>query len=67
MLSIQIRYIVKILLNTNLSLTIIDAMDQNLIIFANKDISTNSRKIWGVLTNPEKIKIYLYGTNTITD
>jgi len=26
-----------------------------------------SKKVWETLTNPEKIKIYLFGTKTITD
>jgi len=53
MLYIRIQYFVKVLPTTNLPLTFIDAMDQNLIIFASIDISTNSKKIWDVLTNPD--------------
>ncbi len=31
------------------------------------EIHANAEKVWDVLTNPEKIKIYLFGTETITD
>jgi hypothetical protein len=30
-------------------------------------IQSTAPKIWDVLTNPEKIKVYLYGSNVITD
>lgn len=42
-------------------------MDLNLKVSANIEINTPTNKIWDVLTNPEKIKIYLFGTETITD
>ena len=41
-------------------------MDLNLKVSANIEINTPTNKIWDVLTNPEKIKIYLFGTETIT-
>ena len=41
----------------------------------NKDLKTSksitidasAEKVWDVMTNPEKIKIYLFGTETLTD
>ena len=42
-------------------------MDLNLKVSANIEINTPTNKIWDVLTNTEKIKIYLFGTETITD
>ena len=32
-----------------------------------KEISTPSSKVWDALTNPEIIKQYLFGTETVTD
>jgi len=42
-------------------------MDKNLIATQSIEINTKAEKVWEVLTNPEKIKIYLFGTETITD
>ena len=42
-------------------------MNQNLIISMRIEISAVARKVWDVLISPEKIKIYLFGTNTLTD
>lgn len=42
-------------------------MDNNLIATQSIGINTNAETVWEVLTNPEKIKIYLFGTETITD
>lgn len=42
-------------------------MDKNLIASHSVEINTNPEKLWDVLTNPHKIKIYLFGTETITD
>ena len=42
-------------------------MDKNLIASQSIEINTKAEKVWEVLTNPEKIKIYLFGTETITD
>jgi uncharacterized protein YndB with AHSA1/START domain len=42
-------------------------MNMNLTIRTSIDIGADSPKVWDALTNPEKIKIYLFGTNTLTD
>ena len=42
-------------------------MDKNLIATQSVEINSSKEKIWEVLTNPEKIKVYLFGTETITD
>ena len=42
-------------------------MDKNLIATQNIEINTKPEKVWEVLINPKKIKIYLFGTETITD
>lgn len=42
-------------------------MDQNLTITTNIEISADKPTIWDALTNPDKIKIYLFGTETLTD
>lgn len=42
-------------------------MDQNLIASSNINIQTTLDKVWDVLTNPVKIKEYLFGTEVITD
>lgn len=42
-------------------------MDKNLIATQSIDINTKAENVWEVLTNPEKIKIYLFGTEAITD
>ncbi len=42
-------------------------MNHNLIVFESIDINAQASKVWDVLTNPELIKEYLFGTETITD
>lgn len=42
-------------------------MNRNLKVSKSVEINARSEKIWDVLTNPEKIKVYLFGTETITD
>tara|TARA_B100000497_G_C7659276_1_gene396972 strand:- start:154 stop:588 length:435 start_codon:yes stop_codon:yes gene_type:complete len=42
-------------------------MNKNLKVSKNIIIDTSADKLWKVLTDPEIIKVYLYGTQTITD
>ena len=42
-------------------------MRQDLIVSESVDINASPERIWEVLTNPEIIKEYLIGTNTVTD
>lgn len=42
-------------------------MDFSLKVSKSIEINSTSSKVWDVLTNPEKIKVYLFGTETITD
>jgi uncharacterized protein YndB with AHSA1/START domain len=42
-------------------------MDKSLIVSQNIQINASAETIWEALTNPEKIKVYLFGTETITD
>ena len=42
-------------------------MNKNLIASSNISINSTPQKIWNVLTNPKKVKIYLYGTKIKTD
>lgn len=42
-------------------------MDKNLVAQQSIEIYTIADKVWDVLTNPEKIKIYLFGTETSSD
>ncbi len=42
-------------------------MNHNLIVSKSIDINASPAKVWNALTNPEIIKEYLYGTETITD
>ena len=42
-------------------------MDKNLIASQSIEIKAKAENVWETLTNPEKIKIYLFGTETITD
>jgi uncharacterized protein YndB with AHSA1/START domain len=42
-------------------------MNRSLIASSNILINASPEKIWDVLTDPEKIKIYLYDTNVQTD
>lgn len=43
------------------------AMNEDLVVTASIDIYANVSKVWEALTNPEIIKEYLFGTETITD
>ncbi len=42
-------------------------MDRSLIASGSIHINSTSERIWDVLTNPEKIKTYLFGTEVKTD
>ena len=42
-------------------------MDKSISIQTSINIQANKMKIWDALVNPEKIKIYLFGTETISD
>jgi len=42
-------------------------MDKNLIASININIQSTPEKVWYVLTNPENIKEYLFGTEVLTD
>ena len=42
-------------------------MNNNLIVSESIDINASLAKVWNALTNPEIIKEYLFGTETITD
>lgn len=42
-------------------------MNRNLKVTKSIEINTSSETVWDALTNPEKIKVYLFGTETITD
>ena len=42
-------------------------MNRNLKVSKSIEINSNAEEVWDALTNPEKIKIYLFGTETITD
>lgn len=42
-------------------------MDKNLIASSDIEIKSTPEKLWDVLTNPEKIKEYLFGTQVQTD
>jgi uncharacterized protein YndB with AHSA1/START domain len=42
-------------------------MDKNLIATQSIEINSNPEKVWEVLTDPQKIKVYLFGTETVTD
>ena len=42
-------------------------MRQDLIVSKSVIINANQEKVWNALTNPEIIKEYLFGTETITD
>lgn len=42
-------------------------MDKNLIATSQIKIISTPEKIWDVLTNPEKIKTYLFGTEVLTE
>ena len=42
-------------------------MRDDLIVSESIEINTEPDKVWEALTNPEIIKEYLFGTQTITD
>lgn len=42
-------------------------MDKELTVTTSIEIKADKTKVWDALTNPEKIKIYLFGTETLTD
>lgn len=42
-------------------------MDKSLIASSVIKIEATPKKIWGVMTHPEKIKMYLFGTHVQTD
>lgn len=42
-------------------------MNKNLIASSTISINSTPLQIWDVLTNPEKVKVYLYGTKVKTD
>ena len=42
-------------------------MNKSLIASHSIEINSSPKKIWEVLTNPEKIKTYLFGTEVKTD
>jgi len=42
-------------------------MNSELVTTKSIEINSSSEKVWDALTNPEKIKVYLFGTETITD
>ena len=39
-------------------------MNKDLKVYKRIEINASAEKVWGVFTNPEKIKMYLYGTQT---
>ena len=42
-------------------------MNKDLIATQSIEINAEAEKLWETLTNPDNIKIYLFGTETITD
>ncbi|AKP27347.1 conserved hypothetical protein [Leptospira interrogans serovar Manilae] len=42
-------------------------MNQNLIMKKNISIQTSISKVWNALIDPEVIKLYLFGTQAISD
>ena len=42
-------------------------MNHNLKVSGSIEINASPSKVWDVLTNPELIKEYLFGTQTVTD
>jgi len=42
-------------------------MNKALRVSKSIEINSNAEAVWDVLTNPEKIRVYLFGTETITD
>jgi uncharacterized protein YndB with AHSA1/START domain len=42
-------------------------MNKNLKVSKSIEINASAKAVWEALTDPDKIKVYLYGTETITD
>jgi uncharacterized protein YndB with AHSA1/START domain len=42
-------------------------MNKNLKVSKSIEIKASPAEVWDALVNPEKIKVYLFGTETITD
>lgn len=42
-------------------------LNRELVVSLSVTINANPSEVWNVLTNPELIKEYLYGTETLTD
>ena len=42
-------------------------MNRNLKVSKSIEINSTAEKVWDTLVNPDKIKVYLFGTETITD
>ncbi len=42
-------------------------MNKELSLTTSIEINADKAKVWDALTNPEKIKVYLFGTETLTD
>lgn len=42
-------------------------MNKELTVTTSIEINADKAKVWDTLTNPEKIKVYLFGTETLTD
>jgi len=42
-------------------------MNKDLKVSKSIEIESDAESVWDALTNPEKIKVYLFGTETITD
>ena len=42
-------------------------MNKDLSVSESIEIASDAPGVWEVLTNPEKIKLYMFGTETITD
>jgi uncharacterized protein YndB with AHSA1/START domain len=42
-------------------------MNHSLIVKQSVEINTSVDRVWETMTNPELIKVYLFGTNTRTD
>lgn len=42
-------------------------LQMNLVVSHSVKVNASPESLWEVLTDPEKIKIYLFGTETITD
>lgn len=42
-------------------------MNNNLTVTQSIELNAGKQQVWEALTNPSKIKLYLYGTNTTSD